>query len=283
MSQNNIPLVAFTAAEGKQVMGRLFDDSLIAGANELIDPGLNLFVITIPDGNGRSLPTTRLRDDEKIRHGAARVASELFGRPMQLRLRALPVFDEPRRGQGERELAFPHWTFIPFREVAKILGGKERIGLELVSSGGTLFDFEQRLGNLDQFDGVSRFGLREAPRSGAKEFHKKVLSNQLGHRILQDDHDDMVFYAWRELRHVFDGRLDPFKVLGINPLDSSFRLSQLQEFVEVCRGERLQRDQFRRAMLAADSYIKASGQYDTSKPGKPAELFAPIDDGDFTL
>ena len=281
MTNNRISLAAFTVAEGKQIIGRFFDEATVSAPENLLSPGLNLFVITVPGESGRALPTTLLRNDERIRHGAQRLVDDLFGRAMRLRLRSLPVFDEPMRGSGDRELAFPHWTFVPFSEVLSILGGKERIGLELVSSHSVLGDFSQRLGSLEQFDGVSRFGLREAPRKGVKEFHRKVLSDQLGQRILQHDHDDMVFYAWRELRHVFDGRLDPFKVLGINPLAETFRLSQLQEFVEICRGEFIQRDQFRRAMLAADSYIKASGQFDSSKPGKPAELFTPAEGSDY--
>jgi hypothetical protein len=48
----------------------------------------------------------------------------------------------------------------------------------------------------------------------------------------------------------------------------------LQEFTEVCRGERIQRDLFRRQMTSDTSYLKATGNTDSSRPGKPANLYS---------
>jgi hypothetical protein len=113
------------------------------------------------------------------------------------------------------------------------------------------------------------------PDAKQKVGHDKTLTSQTkSGRILGLDHDDMVFYAWRQLRHAFDGRLDPFRYLGINPLGEEFRLSDLQEFTEVCRGERVQRDAFRRMMLADSSYLNSTGRTDSKRPGKPANLYS---------
>jgi hypothetical protein len=145
---------------------------------------------------------------------------------------------------------------VNFEDIRKYLGGKERVGLELVCSQAFMDRFENKNGPLETFDGVSRFGNRKMPDAKRRVGHDKTLTSQTKDgRILGLDHDDMVFYAWRQLRHAFDGRLDPFRYLGINPLGEEFRLSDLQEFTEVCRGERVQRDAFRRMMLAESSYL----------------------------
>jgi hypothetical protein len=164
---------------------------------------------------------------------------------------------------------------VNFEDIRKYLGGKERVGLELVCSQIFMDKFERENGTLDSFDGVSRFGNRKMPDAKRKVGHDKTLTSQTkSGRILGLDHDDMVFYAWRQLRHAFDGRLDPFRYLGINPLGEEFRLSDLQEFTEVCRGERVQRDAFRRMMLADSSYLNSTGRTDSKRPGKPANLYS---------
>jgi hypothetical protein len=69
-------------------------------------------------------------------------------------------------------------------------------------------------------------------------------------RSLGFAHDDMVFFAWRQLTDAFNTRLDPFRYLAINPRGQFFRVSDLQEFQEVCLGGLLQRQIFRRIMVA---------------------------------
>jgi hypothetical protein len=86
----------------------------------------------------------------------------------------------------------------------------------------------------------------------------------------------MVFFAWRKLRHAFDGRVDPFRYLGNNPLGGEFRLSDLHEFTEVCRGERIQKDLFRRQMMSDDRFLRETGKTDKSRAGKPAMLYSPL-------
>jgi hypothetical protein len=93
---------------------------------------------------------------------------------------------------------------------------------------------------------------------------------------LDIDHDEMVFYSWRKLRYAFRGRLDPFRYLGATALSEAFRLSDLKELNDVCRGERTQVDQFRRSVLSESSFIAESNQKEVvqRRPGKPATLYS---------
>ena len=102
----------------------------------------------------------------------------------------------------------------------------------------------------------------------------KMTRDLLGHEILGRGHDDIVFYAWRKLRHAFTGRLDPFRYLGVLPFGSEFRISDLQDFRDVARGEKSQADQFRRSMLQSDMpLLRQTMKVDNSKRGKPARLY----------
>jgi len=173
---------------------------------------------------------------------------------------------------------------VNFEDLRQYLGGRDRVGLELVNSQAFMQRFDEA-NNLELYDGVSRFGNRQMPNAQKRVAHIKHLTMDTPEgRILGFDHDDMVFYAWRQLRHAFNSRLDPFRYLAINPLGDEFRISDLQEFQEVCRGERLQRDTFRRIMVAPESYLVKSAARDQSRPGKPANLYSlaapPDGDGD---
>jgi hypothetical protein len=111
------------------------------------------------------------------------------------------------------------------------------------------------------------------PKNSPLNRHEKRLPGDLGKRILGLDHDEMVFYAWRRLRHAFTGRVDPFNYLGMNPLGEVFRISDMQAFQEACRGEVVQRDLFRRNMVNEESFLTPTELRDSSRPGKPATLY----------
>jgi hypothetical protein len=73
---------------------------------------------------------------------------------------------------------------------------------------------------------------------------------------------------WRQAQQALQPKL-------ANRLDlSDYRLSDLQEFTEVCRGERIQRDLFRRQMTSETSYLRPTNNKDGSRPGKPANLYS---------
>lgn len=284
LTNSAIDLVIFTVVPQSRLPQQVWDNSLVSyGPHKPInDDGLGLFVVTVPADqerypnlkNVRVLPGGYLDKKKTIAEAARQIAVEKLGLRLKTKLRQLGTFDDPSRDPESRVISFTYWAMVDFFDISKSLGGKEQIGLELVNSYTYMESFEKEFGDLDEFDGVCRFGNRTMPSTNPRRGHTKTLSTELpGGKILGLDHDNMVFYAWRQLRHAFDGKLDPFRFLGINPLGYEFRLSELKGFQEVCRGDRINRDLFRRQMLSQTSYLKSSGKRDSSKPGKPAELY----------
>jgi ADP-ribose pyrophosphatase YjhB (NUDIX family) len=284
-SDKALDLVIFTVVDEATLRSKVWDDELISPnyAEQKGSYGLSLFAVTVPADTAlyplargqRVLPGGYLGKSESLEQASHRIAQDRLGLSLKTKIRQLGIFDDPKRDPNDRVLSFAYWGMVNFEDIRKYLGGKERVGLELVCSQLFMDKFERENGSLDKFDGVSRFGNRKMPDAKRKVGHDKTLTGQSkSGRILGLDHDDMVFYAWRQLRHAFDGRLDPFRYLGINPLGEEFRLSDLQEFTEVCRGERVQRDAFRRMMLADSSYLNSTGRTDSKRPGKPANLYS---------
>ena len=283
-SDKALDLVIFTVVDEATLRSKVWDDELISPnyAGQKGSYGLSLFAVTVPADTAlyplaigqRVLPGGYLGKSESLEQASHRIAQDRLGLSLKTKIRQLGIFDDPKRDPNDRVLSFAYWGMVNFEDIRKFLGGKERVGLELICSQLFMDKFERENGSLDSFDGVSRFGNRKMPDAKRKVGHDKTLTSQTkSGRILGLDHDDMVFYAWRQLRHAFDGRLDPFRYLGINPLGEEFRLSDLQEFTEVCRGERVQRDAFRRMMLAETSYLSSTGRTDSKRPGKPANLY----------
>ena len=284
-SDKAIDLVIFTVVDESTIRSKVWDYELISPdfAGQKRTYGLSLFAVTVPADSAlyplargqRVLPGGYLGKSESLEQASHRIAQDRLGLSLNTKIRQLGIFDDPKRDPNDRVLSFAYWGMVNFEDIRKFLGGKERVGLELVCSQIFMDKFERENGTLESFDGVSRFGNRKMPDAKRKVGHDKTLTSQSkSGRILGLDHDDMVFYAWRQLRHAFDGRLDPFRYLGINPLGEEFRLSDLQEFTEVCRGERVQRDAFRRMMLADSSYLNSTGRTDSKRPGKPANLYS---------
>lgn len=287
LTSSAVDLVIFTVVDAKSLSERLWDDSLVSLGqySSKSSSGLSLFVVTIPAdqekypnlASSRVLPGGYLYKDETLLESSRRIAKEKLGLDLSTRIRQLGTFDEPNRDPNGRVISFAYWGMVDFEHIRKYLGGREQIGLELVNSSHYMDVFEKEVGSLEQFDGVCRFGNRTMPSPSAFRGHRKTLTTNLPEgRILGLDHDDMVFYAWRKLRHAFSGRLDPFQFLGLNPLGSEFRLSELQDFTEVCRGERIQRDLFRRQMQSQETFLLETGKTDRSRAGKPAKLYSPI-------
>ena len=244
--------------------------------------GLGLFVVTrrtnedaLESLTGRRvLPASDVRAWETVEDAAHRMVREDLGVQVPVRLRQERIFDDPKREQDQRVISINYWGFANLEDVAPILGGKEQVGLELVNSSSFLDDWAIKH-DLEDFDGVCRFGLRSAPLENRA--HDRKLAHQIGSGpILDIDHDEMVFYSWRKLRYAFRGRLDPFRYLGATALSEAFRLSDLKELNDVCRGERTQVDQFRRSVLSESSFIAESDIKETKqrRPGKPATLYS---------
>ena len=244
--------------------------------------GLGLFVVTRRTNEDalasltdrRVLPASDVRPSETVEDAAHRLVREDLGVTVPVRLRQERIFDDPKREMDQRVISINYWGFANLQDVAPILGGKEQVGLELVNSSSFIDDWALK-NDLEDYDGVCRFGLRSAPLQNRA--HDRKLSHQIGNGpILDIDHDKMVFYSWRKLRYAFRGRLDPFRYLGATALSEAFRLSDLKELNDVCRGERTQVDQFRRSVLSESSFIAESNLKEViqRRPGKPATLYS---------
>ena len=272
-----VDVVLFTVASEAELQTMIWDNSLLSPIEEFKNQenGLSLLVLSMGsiDSDARSLPGGFIEPNERISEAAKRVLRERIGLDLRVPLREVGTFDDPKRDSSQRTISFSYWAMADFEEVRKLLGGKDRVGLELVNSSGYMQRFERENGPLEKFDGVSRFGYRTMPKYSPSRRHEKHVPAHDGKQLLSLDHDLIVFYAWRKLRHAFTGKLDPFNYLGINPLGEAFRLSDLQEFQEVCRGEVVQRDLFRRNMINEDSFIAQTNMRDSSRPGKPANLY----------
>ena len=281
-----VDLVIFTVADPANMPSLIWDKSLVSFGDSAPEAhsGLSLFVLTVAapaDLNEyfpgrRILPGGHLQWDETLKEAWSRISLDRLGidfSKIRTKLRQLGTFDDPERDPRARTLSFAYWSIVNFEDVRKYLGGRDQVGLELVNSQHYMDLFIEKFGPLEKYDGVSRFGFRTMPSPSMKSGHKKTLTKDLpSGKILAQDHDDMVFYAWRALRHAFDARLDPFSYLGLNPISEEFRLSDLQELTEVCRGERVQRDLFRRSVTDLQ-FIQKSGNFDRSRPGKPATMY----------
>lgn len=244
--------------------------------------GMGLFVLTRKTNSieshtsqsKRVLPATEVRPDEGIEEAAYRLLESELGLTAPVKLRQERIFDDPNREAGQRVISVTFWGFANLEDVAPVLGGKEQVGLELVNSSEFLDSFFESHGS-DEIDGVCRFGLRLVPDE--KQGHDKRSAKDLGWGpILDIDHDEMVFVSWRRLRYGFGGKLDPFRFLGAKALPEAFRLSDLRELSDICRGERSQADQFRRSVLNESSFITPSVGFmeKQKRPGKPAVLYS---------
>jgi len=221
----------------------------------------------------RVVPASLVRSDEALRDTARRIIRDELGIDVSYKLHQNRIFDDVEPGSTERVITISLWLFVHIDVLAPLLGGKDQVGLELVSSSVFLDNWEATTGLAD-FDGVSRFGLRSAQDQSAP--HRKQFAKEIwGEAILDGRSDEIVFYAWRELRYGFTGRFDPFRFIGSQALDRAFRLSELRELYEIVRGQKIQADQFRRMVTGSQGFLEETGIHDASRsrPGKPAALF----------
>ncbi|HEY4118148.1 MAG TPA: NUDIX domain-containing protein [Byssovorax sp.] len=94
------------------------------------------------------------------------------------------------------------------------------------------------------------------------------VAAQSGARLaLAFDHADVIGAAVKRLR----GKLD-YTPVGFQLLPRSFTLRDLQDVHEVVRGEELNKDSFRRRMLAG-GLLEATGEREQATTHRPAELY----------
>lgn len=274
-----VNLALFTIVDSETLAGSLWADSLIRSdkLSGATDTGVGLYVVTMRDPDSptetRILPGDFVVGQETIDESAQRIVWDVLGVKAKVKLRQISIFDKHQPGSDRREISIPYWGAISFDDLRNYLGGRNEVGLELVTSSEFIYRWEAEHNGLEEFDGVSRFGHRLNPNQ-SRGHVKRTTRDLLGREILGRGHDDIVFYAWRKLRHAFTGRLDPFRYLGVLPFGSEFRISDLQDFRDVTRGEKSQPDQFRRSMLQSSlPLLRQTNKLDNSKRGKPARLY----------
>jgi ADP-ribose pyrophosphatase YjhB (NUDIX family) len=278
----SVTVVIFTVCDDHHP-SRPAPSQLHQGVGGVEDFGMGLWAVTrksnekatyqSPPSGKRVLPSSLVRSDESLVETARRIVTEELGISRGFRLRQSRIFDDVNPAHDSRVISVAFWAFLHIDQLAPLLGGKDQVGLDLVSSSSSL-DNWATMTDLSKFDGVSRFGLRFAPDQ--PQAHKKQLTTDLwGEPTLEGAFDQMVFYGWRDLRYGFSGRFDPFRFLGAEALDSTFRLSELRELYEVVRGQKTQSDQFRRMVTGSSGFVEETGAQDSSRsrPGKPATLF----------
>lgn len=280
-TQIEVSVVLFTYLEQGRAAEELLSRGLLSlGEGSTNAFGSGLFVLTrstafksptSPNKDRAALPTMPIRDDERLEEAAHRLLKEQLGIYMPVRLFQTGIFDDPERSPFERVIAVNYWGFVGFEDLAIVLGGKDRVGLELVVSSSFLRKFDEAK-NLDKYDGVSRFGFRIS-REFDSTHKKRLAKDAYGEKILTLDYDEMVFFSWRKLRHVFGGYGNPFRMLGAKILRDTFRISDLRQLYEAIRGEFLQADTFKRAMLGSRSYLEQLSESDSSKAGRPSLLY----------
>jgi ADP-ribose pyrophosphatase YjhB (NUDIX family) len=275
-----VTVALFTVLEDVNLF--MVPSSLVSIGSSTEKFGMGLFAITRRSNSEAHQSETGLKvlhsmavgSNESVDQSAQRLVTQELGIQVPVRLRQTRIFDDPNRQSGERVISITYWGFVNLENIAPVLGGKDQVGLELVN-GSAFLDSWARTGDLADFDGVSRFGGRYKPNS--KRGHERIDAPETdGRKILDIDHDDMVFNSWRRLRYAFGGQLDPFRYLAATALPEAFRLSDLKELQDVCRGERSQVDQFRRSVLSEDSFIAQSLEKELKqkRPGKPAVLYS---------
>ena len=162
------------------------------GATE--DFGMGLFVVTRksndddvyqqdPTGK-RVIPASLVLSEEQLEDTAKRILVEELGLDVTYKLRQNRIFDEINPSDRQRVGSINFWTFVHVEALAPLLGGRDQVGLELVSSSDFLTKQEASQ-SLDELDGISRFGYRIAPE--LPQGHFKYLTRIEDVILLHED------------------------------------------------------------------------------------------------
>lgn len=193
---------------------------------------------TAHPGLGRfALPGGFVRMDESLEEAAQRVLKDKLGLA-QVFIEQLYTFGSPARDPRTRILSVAHYALVaPARFEA------------LAESG-------------------ARSGRVHVEWSGETGGPAAVLDEETDEALpLFLDHEDMLGLAVQRIR----GKLD-YAPVGFQLLPDSFTLRQLQEVHEAVREEPLNKDSFRRRMLASGQ-LHATGERERNVSNRPAELY----------
>ncbi|MGL4612189.1 MAG: NUDIX hydrolase [Trueperaceae bacterium] len=183
-----------------------------------------------------SLPGGFVGMQESLDEAATRVL-EQKGQLKNVFLEQLYTFGSVKRDPRMRIISVSYYALVEYTKMIE----KENVGLFEVS-----YD--------DKKDAVT---VKDpVKKDGAKKTH-----------VLAFDHAEILATAIKRIR----GKLE-YAPLGFELLPKQFTLRQLQEVHETILDRPLNKDSFRRKVLAS-GLIKATGKLETGKDFRPAELY----------
>ncbi len=190
-----------------------------------------------PDRHKHALPGGFVRLDESLDQAAARILRDKAGLE-GLFVEQLYTFGAPQRDPRGRVLTVAYYALV----------GPERLAdLALRSS--------------------ARVHLVDVPWAGETGGPVDLLAGPGEPLPLAFDHADILGMAVKRLR----GKLD-YTPVGFQLLPAEFTLRALQDVHEAVRGETVNKDSFRRRMLAG-GMLEATGEREPATYHRPAELY----------
>jgi 8-oxo-dGTP diphosphatase len=194
-----------------------------------------------PPQRGRwSLPGTFVRLEESLEQTASRVLESKAG-VGRVFLEQLYTFGAPRRDPRTRVIAVAYYALVAPEELA-------------------------RAKVLDEAEPAARARI-EVPWEGETGGPVSLFSEDGRELELAFDHADMIGMAVKRLR----GKLD-YTPIGFQLLPDRFTLLELQRVHETVLGRPLNKDSFRRRMLAS-GLLEATGDVQQAAAHRPAELY----------
>ncbi len=182
-----------------------------------------------------SLPGGFVRMDESLDEAAQRVLNQKGGLE-QVYLEQLYTFGSVKRDPRMRILSVAYYALVEYSRASQI--GENTAWLEV--------------------------GVDWAGESGGPA---KVCDAVGDDRLLAFDHAEILGTAIKRIR----GKLE-YVPIGFELLPERFTLRQLQEVHETILAKRVNKDSFRRKMLASGQ-LEATGELEQGKDFRPAELY----------
>lgn len=189
-----------------------------------------------PARGKRALPGGFVAMDESLDAAAARVLDTKAGL-RGVYLEQLYTFGEPRRDPRTRVISVAYYALVDTRRLP---------GIEA---------------------GALSFGRLRVPWQGERGGPVAVLDDAGDPLALAFDHAEIIATAVKRIR----GKLH-YTAIGYQLLGETFTLRELQDVHETILGTSLNKDSFRRRMLASGD-IEATGERESAVVHRPAELY----------
>lgn len=189
-----------------------------------------------PEKGHWALPGGFVQMDESLDRAATRVLAEKSGLT-DVYLEQLYTFGEPTRDPRTRVVSVAYYALV---DHARLATGA---------------------------DASLTFGRIDVPWEGETGGPVEARSQQAQEMPLAFDHADILGMAVKRIR----GKLD-YTPIGFQLLSETFTLRRLQDVHETILGRTLNKDSFRRRMLAS-GLLEATGERESEVGHRPAELY----------